>query len=67
MKRKSWALAVAAFGLAAVSVSGCAGKPEVGIGSAAPDFVLPESGGGEVGLGDFEGRPVLLYFHMALG
>jgi len=33
----------------------------------APDFTLPNAAGGEVSLADYKGRPVLLYFHMAVG
>jgi peroxiredoxin len=31
-------------------------------GAAAPDFTLPQSGGGEVSLSSFRGRPVVLAF-----
>jgi len=31
-------------------------------GSVAPDFKLPRSGGGEVSLSSFRGRPVVLAF-----
>ena len=30
--------------------------------AAAPDFTLPQSGGGEVSLSSFRGRPVVLAF-----
>lgn len=33
----------------------------------APDFDLPSVAGPTVALDDFRGRPVLLYFHMAVG
>jgi peroxiredoxin Q/BCP len=32
-------------------------------GQAAPDFDLPTDGGGRVRLGDFKGRPLVLYFY----
>jgi cytochrome oxidase Cu insertion factor (SCO1/SenC/PrrC family) len=32
-----------------------------------PDFTLPASDGSTVSLADYQGRPVLLYFHMAMG
>ena len=32
-------------------------------GQPAPDFTLPRDGGGEVRLGDFRGRKVVLYFY----
>jgi len=31
-------------------------------GSPAPDFTLPQSGGGDVSLSSFRGRPVVLGF-----
>jgi len=31
-------------------------------GSAAPDFTLPRTGGGEVSLSSYRGRPVVLAF-----
>jgi peroxiredoxin Q/BCP len=31
-------------------------------GSTAPDFTLPRSGGGDVSLSSFRGRPVVLAF-----
>ena len=31
-------------------------------GSLAPDFTLPQSGGGDVSLSSFHGRPVVLAF-----
>jgi len=36
-------------------------------GEAAPQFILPETRGNVVALSDFSGKPVLLYFHMAVG
>jgi thioredoxin-dependent peroxiredoxin len=35
---------------------------KVPVGSEAPDFTLPRSGGGEVSLASFRGRPVVLAF-----
>jgi len=35
---------------------------KVPVGSLAPDFTLPRSGGGEVSLSSFRGRPVVLAF-----
>ncbi len=34
----------------------------VPVGAQAPDFTLPRSGGGEVSLASFRGRPVVLAF-----
>ena len=33
----------------------------------APNFILPNALGGEVSLSDYEGQPVFLFFHMAVG
>jgi thioredoxin-dependent peroxiredoxin len=35
---------------------------KVPVGDKAPDFTLPQSGGGEVTLSSFRGRPVVLVF-----
>lgn len=35
----------------------------INIGDKAPDFTLPKSGGGEVSLGDFAGKNVIIYFY----
>ena len=35
---------------------------KVPVGSEAPDFTLPRSGGGDVSLSSFRGRPVVLAF-----
>jgi peroxiredoxin len=37
------------------------------VGSTAPDFTLPNTDGGQTSLSDYQGTPVLLYFHMAVG
>lgn len=36
---------------------------DISIGTAAPDFDLPRDGGGRVSLGDFRGRPLVLFFY----
>ena len=36
-------------------------------GSAAPLFTLDDALGGKTSLSDYQGTPVLLYFHMAVG
>jgi peroxiredoxin Q/BCP len=38
-------------------------EPGVKVGDPAPDFVLPDANGRQVRLGDFRGRPVVLYFY----
>ena len=41
---------------------------ELAVNDPAPDFSLPSSTGDNVSLSDFSGeKPVLLYFHMAMG
>lgn len=48
---------------------GCAGASDgLQVGDPAPKFELPAVGGERVALGDYTGqRPVLLFFHMAVG
>lgn len=46
---------------------GCASAGPLGVGDAAPPFELKSVAGGEVPLEAFRGKPVLLYFHMAVG
>jgi cytochrome oxidase Cu insertion factor (SCO1/SenC/PrrC family) len=55
--------------LLALIAAACTGDDggEIEVGADAPDFTLPNATGGEVSLSDFEGQPVLLYFHMAVG
>jgi len=33
----------------------------------APDFTLPNALGGDVSLSDYAGKPIFLFFHMAVG
>ncbi len=61
-----------AFALAAILsglvLGGCAaGDDGLAVGDPAPAFDLPSTSGARVALSDFEGRPVLLFFHMAVG
>jgi peroxiredoxin Q/BCP len=35
---------------------------EMGIGSSAPDFKLPQYTGGEIALSDYRGKKVVLFF-----
>ncbi len=48
-------------------LTACDEKQGIAVGGTAPDFSLPNAAGGEVSLADFQGKPVLLYFHMAVG
>ncbi len=64
MRRMGWVLG------AALVLAGCRPTPAAGlqVGDEAPGFSLPAVGGGEVALADYAGvRPVLLFFHMAVG
>lgn len=55
--------------LMALILAACGGTATTTIeaGSAAPDFSLPDAAGDAFTLSDYSGRPVLLYFHMAVG
>lgn len=53
--------------LAACGGAGSSAGDAIVVGAEAPDFTLPEALGGEVSLSDYDGQPVLLYFHMANG
>lgn len=49
-------------------LTSCGPSGRLSIGDRAPTFTLPTSTGGEVALTDYVGeKPVLLYFHMAVG
>lgn len=51
-----------------VFLSACSQQKEIAVGENAPDFNLPSATGTTVSLSDFrDQRPVLLYFHMAMG
>jgi len=56
--------------LLAVILSACSAQPTPTsslTGSAAPDFQLDNTSGGQTKLSDYQGSPVLLFFHMAVG
>lgn len=60
---------IISMALVAILITAC-GTPEFGLeaGDRAPDFSLQAADGDTVSLSDYRGeRPVLLYFHMALG
>ena len=51
-----------------VIVAACGGhEGGFAVGERAPSFSLQEASGGSVALDDYQGRDVLLYFHMADG
>ena len=58
------------FVLAVLIGSGCAPQPtptSAMVGSTAPAFTLDDALGGQTSLSDYQGTPVLLFFHMAVG
>ena len=61
--KKLFALTV----LLATILSACGGAAQTTDASPAPEFTLPNAFGGEVSLNDYEGKNVLLFFHMAVG
>ncbi len=65
-------LYVTLFVMFALTITGCGStsqsSPESAlIGSTAPEFSLDNALGGQTALSDYEGTPVLLFFHMAVG
>jgi len=60
-------LGVAAM-LAGALLGACAPAADgLAVGEGAPAFELPSTAGDHVALADYKGRPVLLFFHMAVG
>jgi hypothetical protein len=55
--------------LAVWLLAACASNPQaLGVGDPAPNFSLDATGGSPISLSDYQGqKPVLLYFHMAVG
>ncbi len=53
-----------------VLISACSpqqSSPAPLTGSIGTDFTLDDALGGQTSLSDYDGKPVLLYFHMAVG
>jgi cytochrome oxidase Cu insertion factor (SCO1/SenC/PrrC family) len=48
-------------------LAACSNQSEIKVGADAPDFTLQSATGEPVSLSDYVGRPVLLFFHMAVG
>jgi len=57
---------IAGLGLA-LALGACGPKGPLAVGDGAPPFELATVAGDRVALQDFSGKPVLLYFHMAVG
>lgn len=55
------------FAVLAALLTACGGTNQTASTAPAPDFDLSNSLGGEVSLKDYEGKNVLLFFHMAVG
>lgn len=55
------------FVILAALLSACGSSNTSGDTLPAPDFTLPNSLGGDVSLQDYQGKNVLLFFHMAVG
>ena len=54
----------------AISLAACgrsSNDDEIAVGNPAPDFSLTNSDGNTVTLAEYQGQPVLLFFHMAGG
>ena len=53
----------------ALILTACGGDDNdaIDVGAAAPDFSLTAATGETISLADYQGQPVLLYFHMAVG
>ena len=53
-----------------VVLSACATQSEDAsplVGTIAPEFTLANTDGGQTALSNYQGTPVLLFFHMAVG
>ncbi len=68
MRMRSLLVAIAGMVLLGTALAACGDDDAAfAVGSPAPGFTLPDSGGGTVALAGYAGDPVLLYFHMADG
>lgn len=59
-----------ALGILSILLAACGGgssAPASDEVRPAPDFTLPNAFGGEISLSDYAGKPVFLFFHMAVG
>ena len=65
MKNKS--ILLVTFVVILMLVLSACGSSELSEGDEAPDFTLPAADGSSVSLSDYQGEPVMLFFHMANG
>jgi len=64
---RGFVLAVALL-VAGITLGACAPAEDgLSVGDRAPAFELTSTAGDRVALSDYKGRPVLLFFHMAVG
>jgi len=65
MRRLAWLVPI----LASAVLAGCGATVEgLSVGDPAPEFALQDAKGETVSLSEYtNGKPVLLYFHMAVG
>ena len=55
------------FSIMTMLLSACGGQQQKSEAISAPDFDLPNALGGNISLDNYNGRNVLLFFHMAVG
>jgi cytochrome oxidase Cu insertion factor (SCO1/SenC/PrrC family) len=67
MKRKKFIGITTTLALFSILFLACSPSDSLAVGADAPAFDLFAADGRRVTLNDYQGKPVLLYFHMAIG
>jgi cytochrome oxidase Cu insertion factor (SCO1/SenC/PrrC family) len=67
MKQKKFATVATTLALFSILLLACSSSNLLAVGTDAPAFDLFAADGRRVTLNDYQGKPVLLYFHMAMG